>query len=167
VSDRARCGRSRLQGSEVGGALFLGEVVDHHVLRSGQRPGAPKQLGNSQPSGVSVARRQGFGRTHLARQAAWLGNWYARWVPPGRARFLTALADAHVEYVLVAGTGRRRLRLALPVPPANLNALGGVLGRFGATMRPVAAGGGVEGVWSPSSWVAAWGSVLVTWQATA
>jgi hypothetical protein len=56
-------------------------------------------------------------------------------VPTGRSRLLAALADAHVEYVLVAGTGRRRLRLAVSAHPANLNALGIVLGQFNTTLR--------------------------------
>jgi len=69
-------------------------------------------------------------------------------VTTGRSRLLAALATAHVEYVLVAGTGRRRLRLAVSAHPANLNALGEVLGQFATTLRPAPAprAGGVRRV---------------------
>ena len=69
-------------------------------------------------------------------------------MPTGRSRLLTALADAHVEYVLVAGTGRRRLRLAVSAHPANLHALGEVLGQFNTTLRtaPAPRTGGVRRV---------------------
>jgi hypothetical protein len=61
---------------------------------------------------------------------------------------LAAFADAHVEYVLVAGTGRRRLRLAVSAHPANLHALGAVLGQFNTTLRttPAPRAGGVRRV---------------------
>jgi hypothetical protein len=59
-------------------------------------------------------------------------------VPTGRTRLLAALVARHVQFVVVEGGSRRRLRLAVSAHPANLAALGVVLGEAGATLRPVA-----------------------------
>ena len=57
-------------------------------------------------------------------------------MPTGRTRLLAALVARHVQFVVIEGGSRRRLRLAVSAHPANLTSLGVVLDELGATLRP-------------------------------
>ncbi|MDQ1494469.1 MAG: hypothetical protein QOG69_952 [Actinomycetota bacterium] len=52
------------RASEEGGALFLRQIVDHHVLVRRQRPSASQQLCSGKLQALAVTRTDGLGR-HL------------------------------------------------------------------------------------------------------
>ena len=78
--------RSRLQRSEEGGALFLTEIVDHHLLVGRERPSATQQLLDGKLQAVPMVRSDGSGR-HLAincterrrRRSPWATLVEGRW----------------------------------------------------------------------------------------
>lgn len=112
---------------------------ERHVRPYGSRAHFPRlrALGTSHRTGTGPSKHEPVGHRSqcgrlLTRESLRFGP-----VTTGRARLLGVLATAHVEYVVIGGTARRRLRLAVSAHPANLAALGRVLSELDATLMPV------------------------------